>query len=518
MGEGYRLLIGKGDINTELLSNMSNRHGLIAGATGTGKTVTLKVMAEHFSSIGVPVFMADVKGDLASISEAGQINEKLEERISQLGLENFTFQGYPTRLWDIFGKLGSPLRATITEMGPLLLSRLLGLNDTQEGVLSITFRLADDMGLLLIDLKDLRSMLQYVGENAKDITLEYGNVSRQSIGAIQRALLRLEDQGAASFFGEPALDIMDFLSLDSNGKGYINILASQDLFNSPTLYSTYLLWMLSELFEELPEVGDLDKPKLVYFFDEAHLLFDDAPKILMEKIEQVVRLIRSKGVGVFFITQNPIDIPDKVLGQLGNRVQHALRAYTPRDEKAVKSAAETFRQNPNFKVQDVITELRTGEALVSFLDEEGRPSVVEKAIICPPHSAFGTISEEKRNYLINSSSLFQKYHVPIDRESAYELLQRKFEARIEAEKRLEEEKLQEKEAKEEEKSRAAEEKAAEKARKELEKQEAAERKAKEQAWKKNPLNRVAKSTMTSVTGTIGRSIARGLLGTVKKFF
>lgn len=518
MAEGYRLLIGKGDVNTELLSKMSNRHGLIAGATGTGKTVTLKVMAEQFSSIGVPVFLSDVKGDIASIAEPGVMNDKLQERVDHLALGDFNFQGYPTQLWDVFGKLGNPVRSTITEMGPLLLSRLLGLNDTQEGVLSITFRLADDMGLLLIDLKDLRSMLQYVGENAKPITLEYGNVSAQSIGAIQRALLRLEDQGGNLFFGEPALDIMDLFRTDSSGKGIINVLAAQELFNSPTLYSTFLLWLLSELFEELPEVGDLEKPKLVFFFDEAHLLFDDTPKILLEKIEQVVRLIRSKGVGVFFITQNPIDIPDKILGQLGNRVQHALRAYTPRDEKAVNSAAETFRQNPNFSVKEVITELKTGEALVSFLDEEGRPSVVERAIIVPPHSSFGTLSEEKRNYLINSSPMFQKYHLSIDRESAYEMLQRKFEAKIEEEKRLEEEKIRAKEEKEQEKIRLAEEKAAEKERKELEKQLAAEKKAKEQAWKKNPVNKVAKSTMTSLTGTIGRSIARGILGSVKKFF
>lgn len=518
MGEGYKLLIGKGEINTELLSKMSNRHGLIAGATGTGKTVTLKVMAEHFSSIGVPVFLADVKGDLASLSEPGVMNDKIQERIDLLGLDEFNFQGYPTRLWDVFGKLGHPVRTSVTEMGPLLLSRLLGLNDTQEGVLSIVFRLADDMGMLLIDMKDLRSMLQYVGENSKDITLKYGNVSSQSIGAIQRSLLRLEDQGADQFFGEPALDIKDFMMTDLNGKGIINILASEQLFNSPTLYSTFLLWMLSELFEELPEIGDVDKPKMVFFFDEAHLLFDDAPKILMEKIEQVVRLIRSKGVGVFFITQNPIDIPDKILGQLGNRVQHALRAYTPRDEKAVNAAADTFRQNPNFKVKDVITELKTGEALVSFLDEEGRPSVVEKAIITPPHSSFGTITEDARKDLINSSPMFQKYNDLVDRESAYELLQTKLEAKLEAEKNLEEEKQQDKELKEQEKLKLAEEKAAEKERKELEKERIAEEKAKEKARKNNPINKVAKSTMTTITGTIGRSIARGLLGGIKKMF
>lgn len=500
MGDGYRFMIGKGDVPTELLTNMSNRHGLIAGATGTGKTITLKVMAEHFSSIGVPVFLADVKGDLASLSEPGTMNSKIQERVDLLELGELNFQAYPTRLWDVFGKLGHPVRTTITEMGPLLLSRLLGLNETQEGVLTITFRLADDMGMLLIDLKDLKAMLHYVGKNSKDITLEYGNVSSQSIGAIQRALLRLEDQGGNFFFGEPALDIQDFLTTDSNGKGMINILASEDLYNYPTLYSTFLLWMLSELFEELPEVGDLDKPKIVFFFDEAHLLFDDTPKILMDKIEQVVRLIRSKGVGVFFITQNPIDIPDKILGQLGNRVQHALRAYTPRDERAVKSAADTFRQNPNFDVKDVITELKTGEALVSFLDEEGRPSIVEKATIVPPKSFIGTITEEKRNYLINSSPMFSKYNQQVDRESAYELLQTKLEAKLEAERELEEQKLLEKEQKLQEKQRLAEEKAKEKAR------------------KNNPINKVAKSTMTNITGTIGRSIARGLLGSIKKMF
>lgn len=511
MGDGYKLLIGKGDHPTELLSKMSNRHGLIAGATGTGKTVTLKVMAENFSSIGVPVFLADVKGDLASISESGVMSSKLQERIESLELNDFTFQGYPTRLWDVFGKTGHPVRTTVSEMGPLLLSRLLGLNDTQEGVLSIVFRLADDMGMLLIDLKDLRSMLQYTGENSKEISIKYGNVSKQSIGAIQRSLLRLEDQGGDLFFGEPALDIYDFISLDKEGKGYINVLSSEILFNSPTLYSTFLLWLLSELFEELPEVGDLDKPKMVFFFDEAHLLFNDTPKILMEKIEQVVRLIRSKGVGIFFITQNPIDIPDKILGQLGNRVQHALRAYTPRDEKAVKSAAETFRQNPSFDVKEVITQLKTGEALVSFLDEEGIPTVVEKAVILPPHSSLDTISDERRYYLINSSPMFQKYNTPVDRESAYEMLQRKIELRMEEEQKHEEQKILEKEMKEQEKIKLAEEKEREKIRK-------AEEKEKERRKKNNPINKVAKSTMTSITGSIGRSIARGILGSVKKMF
>lgn len=518
MGDGYKFLIGKGEENVELLSKMSNRHGLIAGATGTGKTITLKVMAEYFSSIGVPVFLADVKGDLATVSEPGAMNEKIKERIENLGLENFQFQSFPTRLWDVFGKLGHPVRTTISEMGPLLLSRILDLNDTQEGVLSIVFRLADEMDMLLIDLKDLRSMLIYVGENAKDITLQYGNVTSQSVGAIQRSLLRLEDQGGNLFFGEPDLDIMDFLQTDSQGRGFINVLAAEQLFNSPTLYSTFLLWMLSELFEKLPEVGDLDKPKIVFFFDEAHLLFDSAPKILMEKIEQVVRLIRSKGVGVFFITQNPIDIPDKILGQLGNRVQHALRAYTPRDEKAVIAAAETFRQNPKFSVKEVITELKTGEALVSFLDEEGRPSIVEKAIIVPPKSMIGTISEERRLFLINSSPMFQKYNTMIDRESAYELLQIKNQEKLQEENSLKEEKLRTVEMKEEEKSRLANEKELEKERKEQEKIRIAHEKAKEKSRKNNPLNKVAKTTLNTVTGDIGRSIARGLLGNLKKMF
>lgn len=518
MGEGYKFLIGKGEVNTELLSKMSNRHGLIAGATGTGKTITLKVMAEHFSSIGVPVFLADVKGDLASVSEPGEMNDKIQERIDKLGLEDFNFQTYPTRLWDVFGELGHPVRTTISEMGPLLLSRILDLNDTQEGILSIVFRLADDMEMLLIDLKDLRSMLIYVGENAREITLQYGNVTSQSIGAIQRSLLRLEDQGGNLFFGEPDLDIMDFLALDSQGRGYINVLASERLFNSPTLYSTFLLWMLSELFEKLPEVGDLDKPKIVFFFDEAHLLFDSAPKILMEKIEQVVRLIRSKGVGVFFITQNPIDIPDKILGQLGNRVQHALRAYTPRDERAVISAAETFRQNPNFSVKEVITELKTGEALVSFLDEEGRPSIVEKATIVPPKSKIGTISDGGRLFLINSSPMFQKYNTMIDRESAYEILMIKNEEKENQARLAEEEKLRAAEMKEEEKQRIAHEKAEEKERKEQEKIRKAHEKAKEKAKRNNPLNKVAKTTLNTFTGDIGRSIARGLLGNIKKIF
>lgn len=503
MNNDNSFLIGKGDVDARLLTEMTTRHGLIAGATGTGKTTTLKVMTENFSSIGVPVFLADVKGDLASVSEKGEINEDLQARLKQLEIDDFSFDSYPTRIWDVYGELGLPLRTTISEMGPLLISRILDLNDVQEGVLNITFRLADDLGLLLIDLKDLRSMLIYVGQHAKDLSLEYGNISTASVGAIQRALLSLEDQGGDIFFGEPDLDIMDFLAVDKDNKGIINILAAEKLFHSKSLYSTFLLWMLSDLYEKLPEVGDLDKPKLVFFFDEAHLLFDKTPKYLMEKITQVIRLIRSKGVGVFFITQNPADIPDDILGQLGNRVQHALRAFTPKEKKAINAAAETFRENPNFKVKDVIGDLKTGEALVSFLDEEGRPSIVEKAIIMPPHSKFGTISQQQRLFLINSSEMFQKYSQTIDRKSAYEILEaQKLEIQKEAEsKALEMEKIKA-------------EKAAAKEIREQEKIEAARKKAKAKASKNNPLNKVARTTMNTFTGDIGRKIARGILGTL----
>ena len=403
-----------------LLPNMANRHGLIAGATGTGKTVTLQVMAEHFSAIGVPVFMADVKGDLAGISQPGGGNAKIAERVKLLNLE-FTATSCPVTLWDVFGEQGHPVRATVSEMGPVLLARIFNLNDTQTGVLAIAFKIADDKGLLLLDLKDLRALLGWVGENASQFTTTYGNVSAASIGAIQRGLLTLEQQGGDKFFGEPALLLDDLLQTD-NGRGIINILAADKLLSSPRLYSTFLLWMLSEIFETLPEVGDREKPKLVFFFDEAHLLFNEAPKELLEKIEQVVRLVRSKGVGVYFVTQNPLDIPDTVLGQLGNRVQHALRAYTPRDQKAVRAAAETFRENPKFKVVDVITELGVGEALVSFLDEKGRPTIVERAWILPPQSQIGPITPEQRKALLVSSLVAGQYEKTIDRESAFEKL------------------------------------------------------------------------------------------------
>jgi DNA helicase HerA-like ATPase len=417
------LVIAKfGALELALLPALANRHGLITGATGTGKTVTLQVLAERFSAIGVPVFMADVKGDLSGLGAAGSITPKLKERLQAHGMAEPVPTAFPAVFWDVFGEAGHPVRATVSDMGPLLLGRLLNLNDTQAGVLQIVFRIADDNGLLLLDLKDLRAMVQHVGENAKTFTTEYGNVSAASIGAIQRALLQIEEQGGNSFFGEPMLDIADLMQTDDKGRGVVNILAADKLLNAPRLYSTFLLWLLAELFEHLPEAGDLDKPKLVFFFDEAHLLFNEAPPALLEKIEQVVRLIRSKGVGVFFVTQNPLDVPETVLGQLGNRVQHALRAFTPRDQKAVKTAAQTLRQNPKLDTETAITELAVGEALVSCLDEKGRPSVVERAFILPPATRIGPLQAEERNAVIKGSLLYGHYEKAEDRESAYEKL------------------------------------------------------------------------------------------------
>jgi DNA helicase HerA-like ATPase len=406
-----------------LLPAMANRHGLVTGATGTGKTVTLQVMAERFSSIGVPVFAADVKGDLAGISQPGELTPKLKERLDRLGFPPPAFGGSPVALWDVYGEKGHPLRATISDMGPLLLARMLALNETQEGVLHIVFRIADEQGLLLLDAKDLRAMLQFVGENAKTFTTAYGNISAASIGAIQRGLLTLEQQGADRFFGEPMLNIDDLMQTDAKGRGIVNILTADRLLNAPKLYGTFLLWLLSELFERLPEVGDRDKPRLVFFFDEAHLLFEDAPKVLLDRIEQLVRLIRSKGVGVFFVTQNPLDVPDSVLGQLGNRVQHALRAFTARDQKAVRAAAQTMRTNPAFDTEKAITELGVGEALVSMLDEKGRPGVVERAFVAPPASRIGPIPDEERAALVRTSNVAGLYDRTVDRESAYEKLQ-----------------------------------------------------------------------------------------------
>ena len=417
------LPVAKNDaIELALLPALANRHGLIAGATGTGKTVTLQVLAERFSKIGVPVFMADVKGDMSGIAAAGAASPKMKERLAALKIDEPQWAGSPVVFWDVFGKSGHPVRATVSDMGPLLLGRLLGLNDTQQGVLTLVFKVADDHGLLLLDLKDLRALLQYVGDNAKQFTTEYGNISAASVGAIQRGLLEIEHQGGEQFFGEPMLDIADLMQIDTQGRGVVNILAADQLMNSPKLYATFLLWLLSELFEHLPEVGDIEKPKLVFFFDEAHLLFNDAPKSLLEKIEQVVRLIRSKGVGVYFCSQNPLDIPESVLGQLGNRVQHALRAFTPKDQKAVKTAAATMRPNPKLDTEQAITELGVGEALVSLLDEKGRPSVTERAFILPPASQIGPIGAGEREKITKTSTIYGHYEQMQDRESAYEVL------------------------------------------------------------------------------------------------
>jgi len=415
------LRVAKSKSDLFLLPAMANRHGLITGATGTGKTVTLQTLAEGFSAIGVPVFMADVKGDLAGLAAAGGGNAKVAERVKQLGLDGFEYRAAPVMFWDVFGEKGHPLRATISEMGPLLLGRVLDLNETQAGVLAAVFKIADDAGLLLLDLKDLRALLTHAGDNAAQFRTQYGNISTASVGAIQRGLLMLESQGAAKFFGEPALDLGDLMQTDQ-ARGVVSILAADRLLASPRVYSTMLLWLLSELFENLPEVGDPEKPKLVFFFDEAHLLFNDAPKELLERIEQVVRLVRSKGVGVYFVTQNPLDVPQTVLGQLGNRVQHALRAFTPRDQQAVKAAATTFRPNPKLDVEKAIGELAVGEALVSFLDEKGRPNMVERAFIVPPASRLGPLTDAERRQVIDGSLVAGHYEKAVDRESAYEQL------------------------------------------------------------------------------------------------
>jgi DNA helicase HerA-like ATPase len=424
--EALPIATGKSEI--ALLPRMANRHGLVAGATGTGKTVTLRVMAEHFSRIGVPVFMADVKGDLSGLARPGGDSPKVAERVKLLRLTGFSYSAAPVTFWDAFGEQGHPLRATVTEMGPLLLGRMLDLNEVQEGVLHLAFKIADDQGLLLLDMKDLRSMLQHVADQAERYRTDYGNVSAASVGTIQRALLTLEEQGGAKLFGEPALELADLMRADATGQGVVSILAADRLLKSPRVYATLLLWLLSELFEKLPEVGDPEKPKLVFFFDEAHLLFSDAPRALLEKIEQVVRLVRSKGVGVYFVTQNPLDVPETVLGQLGNRVQHALRAFTPRDQKAVKAAADTFRQSPGLDVQQAITQLAVGEALVSFLDEKGTPGPVARAWVHPPRSRLEPLTAEERGQVLRASPVLGRYDQEVDRESAYEKLKGRAEA------------------------------------------------------------------------------------------
>jgi len=423
------LPVARGEETLSLLPGMANRHGLVAGATGTGKTVTLRVLAERFSRIGVPVFLADVKGDLSGMALAAEPDEKMLERVRRLGA-TLDPAGTPVVFWDVFGEQGHPLRATVSEMGPVLLSRMLELNDVQEGVLSLAFKIADDDGLLLLDLKDLRALLTHVSERASELQRTHGNVSPASVGAIQRQLLTLEQQGADRFFGEPALDLADLLEVDGRGEGIVNVLAADKLLQSPRLYSTFLLWLLSELYENLPEVGDLEKPRLVFFFDEAHLLFREAPRALLEKVEQVVRLVRSKGVGVFFVTQNPLDVPETVLGQLGNRIQHALRAFTPRDQKAVRTAAETFRQNPKLDVAAAITELGVGEALVSLLDARGTPTPVERAFVLPPRSRLAPLTPEERKRVLKGSPVKGKYDEPVDRESAYERLQARAAERV----------------------------------------------------------------------------------------
>ncbi len=487
------ILVAKKDAKEcYLLPDKANRHGLITGATGTGKTITLQRLAQSFSNLGVPVFMADIKGDLTGVSQVGGGNQRVDDRLTLLGLkESFTFDSCPVTLWDVFGEQGHPLRSTISEMGPMLLSRVLQLNDTQGAVLNLCFKIADVNGLMLLDFKDLRSLLQYVGENAETFQAEYGNVSKATIGAIQRGLLELESQGAEQFFGEPAVNLGDFMQTIS-GKGVINVLAADKLYNSPKLYSTFLLWLLSELFEMLPEAGDLEKPKLVFFFDEAHLLFNDTPQALVDKIEQVVRLIRSKGVGIYFVTQNPVDIPESILGQLGNRVQHALRAFTPKDQKGVRSAAETFRQNPEINVETAITELGVGEALVSFLDEKGIPTIVERAFVIPPQSHIGPVTPEQRQQLLANSLVAGQYENVVDRESAYELLKQKGEAAAQAQV--------------EQTAQLAE-------------QEAAEEVAKEEARAArsggdSALGAFAKSAARAIGSNVGRQLVRGVLGSL----
>ena len=476
-----------------LLPKMANRHGLIAGATGTGKTITLKVLAETFSDMGVPVFLADVKGDIAGLLEAGVDSEDMQTRIKKFGLEEagFNYHKYPVTLWDVFGKNGIQVRTSISDMGPLLLGRILGLNDTHKDILTIVFKIADENGWFLYDTKDLKAMLNEVAENNKEYAAEYGNIAKQSIGAIQRAVVALEMEGGEQFFGQPALDVRDWFTTDSSGKGMIHILDSQSLINNGTLYSTFLLWMLSELFETMPEVGDLDKPKMVFFFDEAHLLFKDTPKALLDKIEQVVKLIRSKGIGVYFVTQNPRDIPDGVLAQLGNKVQHALHAYTPSDQKAVKAAADSFRENPAFKTADVIEALGTGEAVASFLQEDGTPAVVEKIFVLPPQSKMGGIDASVRDNAIKSSNFYSKYATAVDPDSAYEMLTREHD-------RKEQEEANAKEEAQAAKAAAKEQATAEKA------------EAREKEKEANRKKRAAKSVGTTVAGTVGREVGKKL--------
>lgn len=530
MYKDNKIWLAQSDKNLYLLPEMANRHGLIAGATGTGKTVTMKVMAESFSDMGVPVFLADIKGDLSGMCKGGINSEDMQNRITRFGIEGFEYKGYPTRFWDIFGEAGIPVRVSVSEMGPVLLSRLLALTEIQQGVLNIVFRVADDNGLLLLDLKDLRAMVQYVGDNRAEYTVQYGNVSAASIGAIQRALLAFEDEGGALFFGEPSLDIRDFMRTDMSGKGYINVLSSTKLIASPTVYGTFLLWMLTELFEKLPEVGDLDKPRMIFFFDEAHLLFSDCPKALVQKIVQVVKLIRSKAVGVYFITQSPSDIPNDVLAQLSNRVQHALRAYTPAEQKCVKAAAKAFRANDAFDTETALMELGVGEALVSFLDENGIPAIVERARILPPESLMGAAGESEIDRIIKADEFYPKYYEAIDRESAYEIINA---ANLELERIRQEEaekaaaekaaameaaaaeKAAAKEAAAAAKAAAKEAAAAEKAA--VKEALAAEKAAlKEKQAKKKVAQKAANNAASSIVGSLSTNIINSIAGGKKK--
>ena len=481
----------------------ANRHGLIAGATGTGKIVTLQNLAEAFSRAGTPVFLADVKGDLSGLSQPGEPKDFLAKCAGLIGLEDYEYEAPPVIFWDLFGRQGHPIRTTISEMGPLLLARILGLNDTQEGVLTIAFQVADDEGMLLLDLKDLRALLIDLAERRKEIGAAYGNVSTASVGAIQRRLLELQRQDGEKFFGEPALDLMDLMRTDRNGRGVVNVLAANELMQSPKLYATFLLWLLAELFEELPEIGDPDQPELVFFFDEAHLLFEDAPKALVDKIEQVVRLIRSKGVGVYFVTQSPSDVPDDVLGQLGNRVQHALRAFTPRDERAVKAAANTFRQNPAFDAAEVIKELGVGEALTSFLDAKGRPGIVERTLIRPPTSRLGPATESERKKVMDASRVAGRYEKEVDRESAFEILQARADKAAAAAEAAEK-------AEAETRRKALEDKEREKA------ERAANRRRKRSSRSDSVIETAAKSAARSVARSLGRELVRGLLGMLRR--
>lgn len=499
LSDMHKVWLATGSERIYLEPSMANRHGLIAGATGSGKTVTLKVLAESFSDMGVPVFVADIKGDLSGMCKPGKENKHIRRSIDTMGLSDFTYTPYPVQFWDVYGKQGLPVRTTVSEMGPELLARLLGLNDTQKGVLRIVFRIADDKQLLLIDLKDLRSMLRFVGDNAAEYKLTYGNISAQSIGAIQRALLTLEDEGGTLFFGEPDLQLQDWIEWSEDGRGVMNILECNELFQHPLLYGTFLLWMLSEIYEMLPEAGDLDKPKLAFFFDEAHLLFNDAPKALVEKVEQVVRLIRSKGVSVWFITQNPSDIPDSVLGQIGNRVQHALRAYTPNDQKALRAAANSFRVNPEFDTEEVIQALGVGEAVLSVLDEDGVPSIVERANILPPRSSMNAVDDVTLQAQILASPLKEKYAIAEDRESAHEVLTEEQEAAEQAEQEAKEKAEKEAEKKAKEKEKAKKKSSSKSTRK-----------------KSSALQKAVNSTANTIGREIGKKLVRGLFDTLLK--